>query len=65
MSDRIKIARNNKANVGSEDFLTQLKIVGDEARNIDHLDHIPSVAKSHIITTIGSDGSINSEIELG
>lgn len=63
MSDGIKIARNNKANVGSQDYLTQLKIVGNEARIVDHLDHIPGIAKSHIVTTIRNDGSMNSKIQ--
>jgi hypothetical protein len=61
--DGIKIARNGKASVGSSDYLAQLKIVGNEARIVDHLDHIPGVPKCHIITDIKNDGSTSSRIQ--
>ena len=61
--DGISIARNGKGDAGSKDYFTQLKIVGNEARIIDHLDHLPGVSKSHIITDIGADGSTRSDIQ--
>ncbi len=49
-------------NIGTPDHLTQIQHRGDHVDIVDHFDHGKDGVPAHIVTSIGHDGSIDTDI---
>lgn len=62
MEDMDPLNPGQTHNIGSSDHLTQIQHKGDRVDIVDHFDHGPNPVDAHIITSVGPDGSINTDI---